>query len=290
MVEFPCKLQYQYRLDGERYRLCTTGSNMNTLFAIFAALLYAFAAAVLIGKFVHQDGPNKRLGLSLASIGAIAHLAFLTNVIMVAPGQDMSVTNVLSLVSWIITISMLVFARAIPNLILLPVVFGFASFTILASTFIPVSYIMHIELQPGLVVHISLSLFAYCTLVIAFLYALQMSYITYRLKQKGAALLHSSLPPLMLVERILFKLLLAGTALLTVSLVSGYFFLEDMFNKTYAHKTVLSIAALVVFLILLVGQKLRGWRGKQVISLTVLGVVLLSLAYFGSKLVRELIL
>ena len=45
---------------------------------------------------------------------------------------------------------------------------------------------MHIELQPGLVVHISLSLFAYCTLVIAFLYALQMSYITYRLKQKGA--------------------------------------------------------------------------------------------------------
>jgi len=185
---------------------------------------------------------------------------------------------------------MLVFARAIPNLILLPVVFGFASLTVLASQFIPVSYIMHIELQPGLVIHISLSLFAYCTLVIAFLYALQMSYITYRLKQKGAALLHSSLPPLMLVENILFKLLLAGTSLLTVSLISGFVFLEDMFNKTYAHKTVLSAAALVVFLILLVGQKLRGWRGKQVIALTVLGVALLSLAYFGSKLVREFLL
>ena len=45
---------------------------MNTLFAISAALLYALAAAVLIGKFVHQDGPNKRLGLSIASVGAIA--------------------------------------------------------------------------------------------------------------------------------------------------------------------------------------------------------------------------
>ncbi|MEE3055602.1 MAG: inner membrane protein YpjD, partial [Pseudomonadota bacterium] len=116
---------------------------MNTLFAISAALLYALAAAVLIGKFVHQDGPNKRLGLSIASVGAIAHIAFLTNVIIVAPGQDMSVTNVLSLVSWIITVSMLIFARAIPNLILLPVVFGFASLTVLASQFIPVSYIMH---------------------------------------------------------------------------------------------------------------------------------------------------
>jgi len=133
-------------------------------------------------------------------------------------------------------------------------------------------------------------LFAYCTLVIAFLYALQMSYITYRLKQKGAALLHSSLPPLMLVEGILFKLILAGTCLLSVSLLSGFIFLEDMFNKTYAHKTVLSISALVVYLILLVGQKLRGWRGRQVIILTVLGVLLLSLAYFGSKLVKEILL
>jgi len=263
---------------------------MNTLFAISAALLYALAAAVLIGKFVHQDGPNKKLGLSLASVGVIAHIVYLINAIIVAPGQDMSVTNVLSLVSWIITVAMLIFARAIPNLILLPVVFCFASFSVLASKLIPVSYIMHIQLQPGLVIHISLSLFAYCTLVIAFLYALQMSYITYRLKEKGASLLHSSLPPLMLVEGILFKLLLAGTTLLTVSLLSGFVFLEDMFSKTYAHKTVLSLLALGVFTVLLIGQKIRGWRGKQVIVLTVLGVILLSLAYFGSKLVKELIL
>lgn len=263
---------------------------MNTVFALVAAALYAVAAVVLVGKFFHQEGPNKAAGLGIASVGVIAHIAFLLDAIMGVPGQNMSITNVLSLVSWIITASMLIFARTIPNLILLPVVFGFACLSVLASLLIPVSYIMHIELQPGLVIHISLSLLAYCTLVIAFLYALQMSYITYRLKQKGAALLHSSLPPLMLVEGILFKLILVGTSLLSVSLLSGFVFLDDMFNKTYAHKTVLSIAALVVYLVLLIGQKLRGWRGKQVIVLTVLGVVLLSLAYFGSKLVREILL
>lgn len=263
---------------------------MITVIALAAALLYALSAFVLLGKFVHQEGPNKTAGLTIAGIGVIAHMVFLLEAIMGATRQNMSITNVLSLVSWIITVSMLVFARTIPNLILLPVVFGFASLSVLASLLIPVSYIMHIELQPGLVIHISLSLFAYCTLVIAFLYALQMSYITYRLKQKGAALLHSSLPPLMLVEGILFKLILAGTCLLSVSLLSGFIFLEDMFNKTYAHKTVLSISALVVYLILLVGQKLRGWRGRQVIILTVLGVLLLSLAYFGSKLVKEILL
>lgn len=263
---------------------------MNVVLATAAAILYASAAAVLIGKFVHNEGPNQRLGLGLASVGSLLHIAFLINVIIIAPGQDMSVTNVLSLVSWIITLSMLIFARAIPNLILLPVVFGFTSLSVLMSLLIPVSYIMHIELQPGLVIHITLSLFAYCTLAIAFLYALQMSYITYRLKQKGAALLHSSLPPLMLVEGILFKLILAGTCLLSVALISGFVFLDDMFSKAYAHKTILSGPALVVFLVLLIGQKLRGWRGKQVTALTVIGVMLLSLAYFGSKLVREVLL
>ncbi|QJR79858.1 cytochrome c biogenesis protein CcsA [Alteromonas pelagimontana] len=263
---------------------------MTTLFAITGVCFYILAAVVLMGRFVHKQGPNKTLALTLACLGAAAHMIFLTNAIMLSPGQNMSITNVLSLVACLITISMLISASLLPNIILLPVVFGFSAMTILASLWVPASHIMHIELQPGLVVHVTLSLFAYGTLVIAFLYALQMSFITHRLKQKGASLLHSSLPPLMLVEGVLFKLLLVGTVLLVVSLISGFIFLDDMFSKMYAHKTVLSIAALVVYLILLAGQQIWGWRGKQVIALTVTGVILLTLAYFGSRLVREVLL
>lgn len=263
---------------------------MNTFFAITAVVLYVVAAFVLMGRFVHADGPNKKLGAIIALTAGVAHAIFLSDVIMLTPGQNMSITNVLSLVSWLITISMLLSASVLPNVILLPVVFGFAAMTILASLLIPVRHIMHIEMQPGLVVHITLSLFAYGTLVIAFLYALQMSFITYRLKQKGAALLHSSLPPLMLVEGILFKLILVGTVLLVVSLISGFVFLDNMFSKLYAHKTVLSLMALAVYVVLLMGQRLWGWRGKQVTILTVAGVMLLTLAYFGSRFVREVLL
>lgn len=263
---------------------------MHTIFALTAAALYLVAAFLLMGRFVDKQGPNRPLAMALAMLGAMIHVGYLADVIMVAPGQNMSITNVLSLVSWLITVTMIISASVLPNTILLPVVFGFAALSLGASRLIPVEHIMHIELQPGLVIHVTLSLFAYGTLTIAFLYALQMSYITHKLKQKGAALLHSSLPPLMLVEGILFKLLLAGTILLVLALLSGFIFLDNMFSTLYAHKTVLSLMALVVYLVLLTGQRIWGWRGKQVIALTVTGVILLTLAYFGSRFVREVLL
>ncbi len=264
---------------------------MATLFALLAVVAYFVAAASMTGRFFHNQGPNRMFALSIAAIAVLCHSIFLGDAILAAQaGQNMSITNVLSLVAWLITLSMLVSNSLLPNVILLPVVFGFAGLSVLASAFIPVEHIMHIELRPGLVVHITLSLFAYGTLVIGFLYALQMSYITHQLKHKGASILHSSLPPLMLVEGILFKLILIGTILLVIAQITGFVFLENMLSQGYVHKTLLSIAGLVVFIVLLAGQKLWGWRGKQVIALTILGVMLLSLAYFGSRFVKEILL
>ncbi len=263
---------------------------METFLAIVAIGCYLIAAFMLVARLSQQQKPKLIFAVIIGSLAAASHAGFLFMEILGVPGQNMSITNVLSLTAWLITAVMLLSLRLMPNRILLPVVFGFSSLTLLASAFIPSSHIMHIELQPGLVVHVALSLLAYCVLVIAFLYALQMSFITYRLKQKGASLIHSSLPPLTLVEDLVFKMLAVGTALLFVAQISGFVFLDNMFGKTYAHKTVLSLAALVVFVALIAGQRLWGWRGKQVISLTIVGVVLLSLAYFGSKLVREVLL
>jgi len=263
---------------------------MITVFAVTGIIFYLAAAYLLMGKIVNQQSPNKKLAIILSLVGAAAHIGYLSQAIVIAPGQNMSITNVLSLVSWLITASMLISASVMPNIILLPVVFGFSALTIAAAVFVPVTHIMHIQMQPGLVIHITLSLFAYGTLVIAFLYALQMSFITHKLKQKGASLLNSPLPPLMLVEGMLFKLLLVGTFLLVLSLISGFVFLDNMFSTMYAHKTLLSLIALVVYVFLLTGQRIWGWRGKQVIVLTVVGLLLLTLAYFGSRFVREVLL
>jgi ABC-type uncharacterized transport system permease subunit len=63
-----------------------------------------------------------------------------------------------------------------------------------------------------------------------------------------------------------------------------------MFAQHLVHKTVLSVVAWLVFGGLLLGRRFWGWRGRKAIAWTLSGFAILILAYFGSKLVLELIL
>ena len=92
------------------------------------------------------------------------------------------------------------------------------------------------------------------------------------------------------MERLLFRMIAVGFVLLSVSLLSGLFFLEDLFAQHLIHKTVLSIAAWGVFGVLLWGRWKLGWRGRLAIRWTLAGFATLMLAYFGSKFVLELVL
>jgi ABC-type uncharacterized transport system permease subunit len=56
------------------------------------------------------------------------------------------------------------------------------------------------------------------------------------------------------------------------------------------HKTVLTIVAWILFCTLLWGHYQLGWRSKTAVRLTLTGFAMLMLAFFGSKLVLELIL
>jgi ABC-type uncharacterized transport system permease subunit len=92
------------------------------------------------------------------------------------------------------------------------------------------------------------------------------------------------------MEYLLFQMLTTGIVFLTLSLASGLLFIEDLFAQHLVHKTVLSILAWIIFTGLLIGRSRYGWRGQTAIRWTLIGFALLLLAYFGSKLVLELIL
>ena len=98
------------------------------------------------------------------------------------------------------------------------------------------------------------------------------------------------LPPLHSMELLLFQILGFGFLFLSASLLSGFFFLEDMLEQQVAHKTVLSIIAWLILGILLFGRLRYGWRGKTAIRWTLFSFAFLMLAFFGSKLVLEYIL
>jgi ABC-type uncharacterized transport system permease subunit len=92
------------------------------------------------------------------------------------------------------------------------------------------------------------------------------------------------------METMLFELLWAGVILLTVAIASGFLFLEDIFAQHLVHKTVLTLVAWVIYSTLLWGRYQLGWRSQTAVRFTLGGFALLMLAFFGSKLVLELIL
>ena len=67
-------------------------------------------------------------------------------------------------------------------------------------------------------------------------------------------------------------------------------FVADMLAQHLAHKTVLSVIAWLIFGVLLWGRWRHGWRDRTAVRLSLAGFMVLGLAYFGSKLVLEVVL
>ena len=89
----------------------------------------------------------------------------------------------------------------------------------------------------------------------------------------------------------MFQLITVGFLLLTLTLVSGLFFADEVFGRPLVlnHKTVLSIVAWVIFAVLLLGRWRFGWRGRKAINWTLGGFAVLLLAYFGTKFILEFV-
>ena len=69
-----------------------------------------------------------------------------------------------------------------------------------------------------------------------------------------------SLPPLLTMERLLFRIIAVGFLLLTLTLGSGMLFSEELFGQPlqFTHKVVFGILAWCIFAALLAGRQLYG--------------------------------
>ena len=256
----------------------------------FTFLCYLFASVGVLSRLLHPQGPNIKLALTLGFIGILSHTANNIHYLFIQDSINFSLPNVVSLVSLLIVITVTITALKYKVNLLLPVIYGFAGCWQLLMIFIPpIAKIPLMADKAYLLVHISLALLAYCVLIIATLYAFQVSYINMKLKHKNLTAV-SHLPPLMQVEKQLFCILAFGTSSLFLSIATGLTFLDDFLATANAHKTVLSVAALLCYAVILWGHFKQGWRGHRVLILTVIASVLLTLAYFGSRFVREFLI
>jgi len=138
--------------------------------------------------------------------------------------------------------------------------------------------------------HILFSLVAYSLFTIAAGQALLLAYQDRQLKHHHPGGFLKNMPALQTMEELLFEVILSGFLLLTLALATGFLFVEDFLAQHLIHKTFFSVAAWLIYAVLLWGRYRLGWRGQVAIRWTLGGFVALGLAYWGSRLVLEVIL
>jgi len=267
---------------------------MRIILGLGGILLYLACALVLGGRLARgaaEAGTTGGPRLRLAVAAALAlHAVVLYQTVVGAAGYELGFFNAASLIAWVMVAVVLVVSlvRPVQNLALFAL--PLAALTIALALLGTPAPTHPIGAELGIQVHIVFSVLAYGVLAIAACQSVLLAVQEHQLRHKGGARLARMLPPLQTQETTLFQLLGAGFFLLSLSLVSGIMFVQHMFAQHLAHKTVLSITAWAVFAVLLWGRWRFGWRGRTAIRWSLGGFVILALAYFGSKLVLEVLL
>ncbi len=258
---------------------------------ILAAIFYVVAAVLLYKSIRTPHAGWRRTSLTFALVGALFHTLAQASHWFGSAAPDVSLPHLGSLCALVI-ISLLISSAFTRNtlydagLVALPIAVG----VLMLEWVLPQDPIPMTELSTGIAVHLISSVLAFGLLSIAGVYALFAAIIDHFLRHHHLKPLVRTLPALVVLESLLFKLITTGFVLLSVSLFSGLLFINDIFAQHLLHKTVLSILAWLVFGLLLWGRWRYGWRGSLAVRMTLAGIVLLLLAYFGSKLVLEVFL
>lgn len=266
---------------------------MKAILPAICVVLYSVSALLLLRRLaagIEADRRSKSLALVLGLVAVLGHSLLLYHLVVTPQGLNLSFFHVLSLTSWLASLLVLFSALKQPVENLGIVVLPFTAVALLLQS-TNVGADSHVIISAtGLKVHILISILSYSLLTLAALQALLLAVQNRHLRNRHPGGFVRALPPLETMEGLLFRMIGLGYILLSLSLLTGASYIEDIFAQHLVHKTVLSVAAWVVFAILLWGRWRFGWRGRIAIRWTLIGFIALMLAYFGSKLVLELIL
>ncbi len=257
-----------------------------------AITLYLLSSALLVGRLMRGSVVScQRRQVLLTGLSAtVIHGLFLYPQLITDAGLNLGFFNAASLVALTTALLLVIAAMFGPvdNL-------GIGVFPVAALSIVPVLLFPKTRIIPDaslwqIDTHILLSLLAYSIFGLAVIQSILLAIQDRHLHNRKPGGFIRALPPLAVMESLLFQMIGIGFALLTLALVSGALFMEDIFAQHLVHKTTLSIIAWILFGVLLWGRWRFGWRGRTAIRWTIGGFIFLMLAYFGSKFVLELVL
>jgi ABC-type uncharacterized transport system permease subunit len=263
------------------------------VFQITIPFLYLIAAAAFVTNRLRPDAP--RAGLTqagaflCATVAVVLHGMVLVDSLTYGGTINVSLTSSISLIG--LQLAIIGTLAAIDSDLR-----GVSAGLIVLA--VPPALMAHDEVVSAtgggltwqLQTHVFTAMFAYGLLTAGAIVAIYALIQDRRLRAAKLSAANRLFAPLETTERVLYGVTTAGIIILAMSVILGITFVENLFAQHLVHKTVLSLLALVVFGILLAGRHFRGWRGKQAVYLYLGGFALLCLAYFGSRIILEVML
>ena len=259
-------------------------------FALFSIIFYILSL-LLIAPFLMNSLEGKlsqsKIPFFLTALAAIILHAVSTFPLLedLASGQRFTLMGIASLMSAVIaalaTLSMFLVSTM---WFVLPIVYAFSIISLIFATFLSSHIIQMLNQNTLMLFHIGLSLFTYAVCFIATLYVIQLVWLDRNLKKRKIQF-SPAIPPLMAVERHFFCLFAMGEGLLTLTLISGTYHVLQAVTPENLHKAIFSFLAWISFGIACFGHWRLGWRGKRMIIYAISGIILLTIAYFGSRLI-----
>lgn len=254
------------------------------MLAIISSLIYFYTTYMLWKRFSSEtaitEWPRSRF-LTLIFVAAIFQFFSFAGSLYSDGMILFSFGTSLSLISWLAVLSLLAtnLNHTTENL-------GIFIFPIAGITAIMpfISSEIH-PLPTELGSHVLISVSAYSIMGLATAQAILYSAQEKRFRKKELTTLFRNLPPLQVMEKILVQLVITGFVLLSFSLLSGAFFMEDMFAQHLIHKTFFAILAWLTYGVFLIGHFRFGWRGQKAAYYTIWAYFLLILSYIGTEIV-----
>lgn len=260
------------------------------LLALLTGLVYLAAGLLLALGYFHSRRPLRQLAIGLAVLAFLVHALTLWQAMNTPAGFDVSFLNTMSLAALMIVGVLL--ASSLNSTMFETGIIAFpgAALFVWAQSLVPIEPLILDGLEPVLALHVFSSILAYGLLGIAAINAILLAIQGRLLRHPRPLRQLEMLPPLTVLETLMFRLITAGWLVLSLSLATGLLFVQNLLAQHLAHKTVLSIVSWVLFGLLLTGRWWKGWRGRRAIGWTLTAMLVLALAYFGSKLVLEVVL
>ncbi|WP_223302740.1 cytochrome C assembly family protein [Halotalea alkalilenta] len=252
-------------------------------YALLAAFLYLFAGLWQAAALARACSPRPGLVRTTGLLAVALHALVLYFVLYRDGELNLGMIETLSLICWVIAVLLLGASLFSPTLAPGAALLPFAAFSLIAMVGLP-GTLTYAYFPPGVLVHIASSTLAFALLSIAAVQALLIALQDHALKTRRLRGIVQALPALTRMERMLFELITLGMVLLTISIASGALFVHDLSAQHLTPKTLLSLMAWVIFGVLLWCRRFHGWRGRRAVRWTLVGAVVLVLAYFGSRL------